>query len=176
MKLSRLTIGAILAWPMTMHVSAANAGIGWYGQFTNNTNASVTIGPGSTDCWYPDDLGNTTVLEAGQSQTLYSETQNSGSCFKLWHDYYSQAFTITPAGQAPNDGTLVVDATAGDPVCVIHLTTPNYQPVGLECNRGPVGTSTFYYQVTISQDKNGAIFYKYGWSTPTGAVDDQRKQ
>ncbi len=63
--------------------SACFAGQGWYLTFNNLSNYTIDvtgIGGQGNYCWYSYDLDSNNYILPGQSSTIYTEMENSGSC------------------------------------------------------------------------------------------------
>lgn len=98
------------------------AGIGWNLTIKNETNLQITVSPGGNDCWYSDDLGKVTTIDANStSGNIYSETKNAFFSGCYTHEYYQQIFYLTPVGNQKTEGTLNVQAlkSTGLTVCAI---------------------------------------------------------
>jgi hypothetical protein len=52
----------------------AFAGTGYYVTFVNRQSVPIELSPGGSDHWYLEDFGDVTVIPAGQTRTLYTES------------------------------------------------------------------------------------------------------
>ena len=136
----------LIAISLVILSTQAHAGAGWTGTFINKSSVPITISYVTNWCWYPNALGDTTVIPAGSQVVLYSETKTSGfNCNLLATNSWGQWYTITPKDGSANSSSLDLYFTGTGLdwswTCALSFTLPLQPPVPNEIGCSPV-TST----------------------------------